>query len=1401
MMKKITRIFAVFLSVMLLIPLFVSQPAFAACPLDEPDESVPFQYEVFGTNEGDIRALAKCKHCGDWFGYCGPGTLNESHLWYQADVSMPTCTSDGYYVIKCSRCDAEWTTTTDKAYGHSWSEWKETKAPACTSAGEETRECSECYEKESRSIPAKGHSWGSWKETKAATCAAEGQETRECSACHQKETRTVPMTGNHTWGSWKETKAATCAAEGEETRECSVCHKKETRSVPKNEDHKWGEWKPEKAELGELPQNEERECSVCRKKETRKLEIQDVLKKGDSGFEILIAKQLLALENEYTGEINRTFDDSLAQAIAAYQKASGREQDGLLSKETLQALAERFAGGFGNSVPPDGDLMQFDSGLNAEAGFEKSFASNGNGTHEMTARFTRVRFVLGEEEKIFDLPVSSVITLEAVHESCRVFNETQTCECGWENPFTFAFADFISLLQPGLSISSTTYDLPTDINGLYIIQELDYSEEDYLIYWDEVPDTAKYSLTLFVFDEEERDWREIVSDETQEAAYPISAADTGDYYVRVQAFNDASEPISELAEAVFTKLDGPKLAPPKNLSFSWGLATWTNINTTVNTGFTARLYARNSFKGDDELIAEIETAACEADFTLEIAKRIGFPPGTELFVGVFANDLDHNKGYSDPVYTDPQPYRVPAYYRAATSVNVRSGPGKEYSRVGGLSKGDIVASYETEKGSDGATYLIIAYKGELRYVNAAFMEWFTPKEFTVKVNLGNDITIEVKTNVDSTIDMNDFESKIARPENGRVGYVMTGFGGGIDEFTPLSPGQNLSTNWSKDPRYVFVNFFVEGKLKETVPILIGNTYPGLQVDKSSAKVWTTGSDGSGELVTPSTRFTSSMENIYLTKFMGRDVTLGEYANSCPGFFRNLYASNTIQSDIHGSLIAGDRLRLISVWNAPDSAVELGSGKTRVSNNYYEVYSYRLDKRGWILAELLDGASNAKRYVYFDANGGSCSVKRMSVSASTGEISRNQYAPLTYENEYHILNYPTPSRDGYVFTGWQDEKGNFYYPETQIDRPRIDLKAVWENGKPYSTWTGVVYNPGSVVAYFEGPDGMYSGEYPHAHTVQILDETADMYYCKLLDFAFQKGWFYKEYVLPYEEIRYTTMFAWPNATAKKEKDKLGMVTADYPVYVLEKASGRSHIVFDTGAFEWGANGECWIDTPKSHAYSSSEVYMTFDAGWGTCPVFHQRMIYHQYYNTSKPSGYTMDQEFPAASCPGYEFIGWYTDPISGVRVDSRMTFEGNVTVFAHYRQIYDGRIWVVNAPARLYKNYSSGVTYYGKEIPTGTVLIAERTKSDGSEIYTTWGGVSGWIATSRLYEGTLMTTTHVEYKTDRYVRRAASTSYSLKYYEVRAGETFVVVGEVNSYYKVAYPQGEFGYAYVKKAHFM
>ena len=99
--------------------------------------------------------------------------------------------------------------------------WKaEGKEATCESAGH-TMDCCACgYERNEQEIPAKGHSFGEWKVTKAATCTEKGSERRECENCDKTETRDVIATDHD----YKDTVTApTCTEKGYTTYTCNRC--------------------------------------------------------------------------------------------------------------------------------------------------------------------------------------------------------------------------------------------------------------------------------------------------------------------------------------------------------------------------------------------------------------------------------------------------------------------------------------------------------------------------------------------------------------------------------------------------------------------------------------------------------------------------------------------------------------------------------------------------------------------------------------------------------------------------------------------------------------------------------------------------------------------------------------------------------------------------------------------------------------------------------------------------------------------------------------------------------------------------------------------------------------------------------------------------------------------------
>ena len=170
------------------------------------------------------------------------------------------CTQDGWEQHwKCLRCgqlfsDALGTSSLSSvpllpATGHSWSQWTEDTAAACTQNGQESRTCSSCKETETRVIPALNHLLTLHPRVEP-TCTADGHEAYwKCSRCGLlfrdaqgvsalDAVPSLPATG-HSWGQWQTDTAVTCTQDGQESRVCAKCGTPEHRTIPAP-GHDWG---------------------------------------------------------------------------------------------------------------------------------------------------------------------------------------------------------------------------------------------------------------------------------------------------------------------------------------------------------------------------------------------------------------------------------------------------------------------------------------------------------------------------------------------------------------------------------------------------------------------------------------------------------------------------------------------------------------------------------------------------------------------------------------------------------------------------------------------------------------------------------------------------------------------------------------------------------------------------------------------------------------------------------------------------------------------------------------------------------------------------------------------------------------------------------------------------------
>lgn len=205
----------------------------------------------------------------------------------------PTCTEDGYQVLRCTRCNAELgQRTVLPRTGHSWDEGTTVTKDAdgeilkftCTNKG-----CSETYTKridfdhsgttngssnqkngndttgktDKKGCGDGNHIWGEWVEKTVATCMSGAYLERKCitAGCDAYEAMTTPV-GTHLYRNV--VVESTCTEYGYTCKECVFCGC--TKSMKKDKtlkEHMCGEWICDQKESCYLIGKYHCSCSVC----------------------------------------------------------------------------------------------------------------------------------------------------------------------------------------------------------------------------------------------------------------------------------------------------------------------------------------------------------------------------------------------------------------------------------------------------------------------------------------------------------------------------------------------------------------------------------------------------------------------------------------------------------------------------------------------------------------------------------------------------------------------------------------------------------------------------------------------------------------------------------------------------------------------------------------------------------------------------------------------------------------------------------------------------------------------------------------------------------------------------------------------------------------------------------
>lgn len=141
---------------------------------------------------------ASCTHEGEETRQCSVCQETETkklkktgHDWSEwKTTTKPSCTHEGEETRQCKNCQGTETKKLAKTAHNT--EVRGAKEPSCTTEGYTGDEvCKDCHAvvKKGHKLDKTAHQWSSWKTTTNPSYTSEGEQTRQCSQCYQTETR------------------------------------------------------------------------------------------------------------------------------------------------------------------------------------------------------------------------------------------------------------------------------------------------------------------------------------------------------------------------------------------------------------------------------------------------------------------------------------------------------------------------------------------------------------------------------------------------------------------------------------------------------------------------------------------------------------------------------------------------------------------------------------------------------------------------------------------------------------------------------------------------------------------------------------------------------------------------------------------------------------------------------------------------------------------------------------------------------------------------------------------------------------------------------------------------------------------------------------------------------------
>ena len=728
-----------------------------------------------------------------------------------------------------------------------------------------------------------------------------------CTLCGYKERHETEPALGHAWSEWTVTKAPTAVSDGVRTRTCSRCGRQEQSGIPAD---------PSLVSLSTL--------------------------------EVFILQQMLTEEGLYSGSIDGQYGPGTEAAVRAFQQQNGLSQTDPAMTDTFRKLSDNFLSRH-SFYEPGEYLASYSCGLTVDPLTEEAFESNLDGTHNVTITRVGLAFERNGQRKEIRTSDSYRNTLAQYSDTCLLGNENITCpKCGYKGLKTGT--GYSLELPKGLGDWVLTWD---PANGFgWPVTGLTWYPFEYTAKWDAFDGADAYGVVLYSFSKESEQYEEVTRKETKDtyANFTKELSGKEDFFqISVTALSDGSE-ISGTSYIQFTLKN--QMSPVRDLKLENGLVSWRLDEDPEHAA--VMIIVKNA--ATDESIGNRTFVGKSCADISEIADG-GNCKSYYVIARVFSHNAPNGgRMPSEDVRSKTIRFEKPRYVQTTAAMNVRVGPAKNYERIGGLGKGEIIRVIGEDSG-----FYKICYFGQIGWIMASCTTPAKRQIHTITLDPGEGYgsQVLVETNFNGRLDWPSPDDWYC-PGCATYYFSRTKDGSKrVDDRDVFTYDTTLYAIWEKNTLLTYLVFVDEfGHEEQTFWVrknhdLSDYQYPdkGAINPANMSRDWYTEPDGRGECVNLKT---------YIVPEDAPDTIV-------------LYACLAKRTEIQISD------NPVLMYEEPDTSSrvlsELKNEKVTVigisdDEKFYHVTT-QSGGSGYVLIASLE---YMKFYIHFDANGGNCPEK-------------------------------------------------------------------------------------------------------------------------------------------------------------------------------------------------------------------------------------------------------------------------------------------------------------------------------------------------------------------------------------------------------------------------------------------